>query len=231
MAYYSTLEAFYKGNEWREFCDTLALERLNEKGELICVHCGRPIVKKYDRIGHHSKIHLTLENVNDATISLNPDNVDFVHFRCHNDIHNRFGKWTRHIYLVYGCPLAGKKTYVQERAGIHDLIIDVDKIYACISNNPPYIKSGRLYDCMDAVKQALFDCIKYKRGKWINAFIIGGYPFKGERERISAEYGAEEIYIDCDKETALSRLEAVQDGRDIKEWSKYIDTWFDRYTA
>jgi hypothetical protein len=120
---------------------------------------------------------------------------------------------------------------VKERAGIHDLIIDIDKIYECISNNPMYIKSGRLYDCMDAVKQSLFDCIKYKRGKWVNAFIVGGYPFKGERERIAVEYGAEEIYIDITKEEALSRLATVQDGRDIKEWEKYINTWWDRYTA
>ena len=231
MPYYNTLAAFYTGDEWRDFCNVLALERTNENGDLICAHCGKPIVKKYDRIGHHSKIYLTIENVNDASISLNPDNVDFVHFRCHNFIHNRFGKWTRHIYLVYGSPLAGKSTYVQERADIHDLVVDIDKIYACISNNPPYIKSNRIYDNMKAVQDVLLDCIKYKRGKWVNAFIIGGYPFKGERERLCAELGAEPILIECTQEEALSRLASVQDGRDKKEWEKYISTWFTRYQA
>ena len=230
MAYYYTLSEFYRSKEWADFRAYLIAERTAADGFVYDEITGKPIVKAYDIILHH-KIELTLENVNDASITLNPENIQIVSFRTHNEIHNRFGSWTRHVYLVYGCPLSGKSTYVKERAGIHDLIIDIDKIYACISNNPQYIKSGRLYDCMDAVKQTLFDCIKYKRGKWINAFLIGGYPFKGERERIAAEYGCEEIYIDCTKEEALSRLEVVQDGRDKKEWSKYIDTWFDRYTA
>lgn len=230
MAYFLTLSDFYRSKEWKEFRQVIISQRTKADGFVYDEITGKPIVKAYDIILHH-KIELTLDNVNDTNITLNPDNIMLVSFRTHNEIHNRFGSWTRHTYLVYGSPLSGKSSYVKERAGIHDLIIDVDKIYACISNNPMYIKSGRLYDCMDAVKQALFDCIKYKRGKYINAWIIGGYPFKGERERLAAEYGAEEIFIDCTKEEALARLATVQDGRDIKEYEKYICTWFDRYSA
>lgn len=226
---WNDLSSFYRSNDWQDLTRTLKLERVKSDGVLYCEYCGKPIVKAYDCIGHH-KEHLTLDNVNRAEISLNPDNIMLVHFACHNTIHNRFGTWTRHIYLVYGCPLSGKSTYVKERAGIHDLIIDVDKIYACISNNPQYIKSGRLYDCMDAVKQTLFDCIRYRRGKFINAFIIGGYPYKGERERLCVELGAEEVFIDCDKDTALQRLAICDDGRDIKEWTNYINQWFERYS-
>lgn len=228
---YSTLTAFYTSKEWADFRQYLIAARTAADGFVYDEITGKPIVKAYDIILHH-KIELTLENVNDANITLNPDNIQIVSFRTHNEIHNRFGSWTRHIYLVYGCPLSGKTTYVKERAGIHDLIIDVDKIYACISNNPMYIKSGRLYDCKEAVFETLLDCVKRRRGKWVNAFIIGGYPFKGERERLVAEYGIEEeIFIDCDKDTALSRLEVVQDGRDKKEWTGHINTWFDRFSA
>lgn len=227
---WTDLSSFYRSKEWKELTQTLRIERVSEDGFLYCAHCGKPIIKAYDCIGHH-KQHLTIDNVNKAEISLNPDNIALVHFRCHNDIHNRYGAYTRHIYLVYGCPLSGKSSYVKERAGMHDLIIDIDAIYTAISNNPLYIKSGRLYECMEAVRQTLLDCIKYKRGKFVNAWIIGGFPFKGERERVCVEYGAEEVYIDCTKEEALARLQAVQDGRDIQEWTKYISVWFDRYTA
>lgn len=227
---YNTLSDFYRSKEWAEFRQVIIAQRTKADGFVYDEITGKPIVKAYDIILHH-KTELTLENVNDANITLNPDNIQVVSFRTHNAIHARYGTYTRHCYLVYGSPLSGKSSYVKERAGIHDLIIDVDRIYAAISNNPMYIKSGRLYECMDAVKQALFDCIKYKRGKFVNAWIIGGFPFKGERERLAAEYGAEEIYIECTKEEALSRLQAVQDGRDIKEWEKYIDTWFARYSA
>ena len=229
MAYYTTLSAFYTGDEWRAFREYLIAERTRADGFVYDEITGKPIVKAYDIILHH-KIPLTLDNVNDVSISLNPDNIQIVSFRTHNEIHNRYGTYTRHVYLVYGAPLAGKKTYVQDRAGIHDIVIDTDKIYACISNNPMYIKSGRLYDCKQAVEEALLDCVKSRRGKWVNAFIVGGFPFKGERERMIVEYGAEEVFIDCDKDTALERLASCQDGRDKKEWSKHIDTWFSRYT-
>lgn len=227
---WTDLSSFYRSKEWRELTQALKIERVSTDGFLYCEHCGKPIVKEYDCIGHH-KEHLTIDNVNKAEISLNPDNISLVHFRCHNDIHNRYGAYTRHVYLVYGCPLSGKSSYVKERAGMHDLVIDIDAIYTAISNNPPYIKSGRLFECMEAVRQALLDCIKYKRGRYVNAWIIGGFPFKGERERIAAEYGAEEVFIDCTKDEALARLQAVQDGRDIQEWTKYIETWHARYTA
>ena len=227
---YNTLSEFYTSKEWQDFRAVLIAERTRADGFVYDEITGKPIVKAYDIILHH-KIELTLENVNDVNITLNPENIQIVSFKTHNAIHNRFGRWTRHIYLVYGSPLAGKKTYVQERAGIHDLIIDTDRIYACISNNPLYIKSGRLYDCKQYVEQAMLDCVKHKIGKWVNAFIIGStpYAFKAQRERFCLEYGAEEIFIDCDRETALQRLATAQDGRDVAEWSKYIDTWFTRY--
>ena len=227
---YNTLSEFYTSKEWLDFRAVLIEQRKHPDGFVYDEITGKRIVKAYDIILHH-KIELTLENVNDANITLNPENIQIVSFKTHNAIHNRFGRWTRHIYLVYGCPLAGKKTYVQERAGIHDLIIDIDKIYSCISNNPPYIKSGRLYDNMRTVYDALLGDVKRKNGKWINAFIIGGFPFKGERERIATEYGAELVYIDCDEEEAQARLQAAQDGRDKVEYSKHISTWFTRYQA
>ena len=228
MGYWTTLSDFYKSKEWEDFRKVIIAERTAADGFVYDEVTGKPIVKAYDIILHH-KEHLTLENVNDYNVSLNPDNIQLVSFRTHNEIHERYGTFTRHIYLVYGCPLAGKNTWVNERAGIHDLIIDIDKIYKCISNNPMYIKSGRLYDCARAVQDSLLDCIKTRRGKWVNAFIIGGYPFRGERERICTEYKAEPIYIDCNQEEALARLQVDDKGRDAKEWTKYINDWFSRY--
>lgn len=225
---FNTLSDFYRSKEWKEFRQYLIEERTREDGFVYDEVTGKPIVKAYDIILHH-KTELTLDNVNDASVTLNPDNIQIVSFRTHNEIHNRYGRWTRHIYLVYGCPLSGKSTYVKERAGIHDLIVDIDKIYACISNNPFYIKSGRLYDNMRTVYDALLGDIKMRNGKWINAFIIGGFPYIGERERVCAEYRAEPVYIPCTREEAYARLQEAQDGRNEAEWIKYIDTWFERY--
>lgn len=225
---YYTLSAFYTGREWKEFRQVIIAQRTRADGFIYDEITGKPIVKAYDIILHH-KTPLTLENVNNAEIALNPDNIQVVSFRTHNALHDRYGTYTRHIYLVYGSPLSGKSTYVKECAGLHDIVIDRDKIYAGITNNPLYIKPDRLYDNMLAVERALLDCIKYKRGKWVNCFIVGGFPYKGERERMATEYGAEEIFIDCDIDTALARLECCNDSRDKKEWRKHIEKWFMQY--
>ena len=77
-----SLDTFYSSKEWEKLRKLIAQERVDADGNIICAHCGKPIVKAYDMIGHH-KIALTEENVNDATISLNPENIDLVHHRCH----------------------------------------------------------------------------------------------------------------------------------------------------
>ena len=120
----------------------LKQERVNDEGFIICAHCGEPIIKKYDCIGHHIE-ELTLENVNDYSISLNPDNVELIHFRCHNKAHKRFGYGNAHrkptptqeVYIVYGSPCSGKTTFVRESAGENDIILDMDNIYECITAN------------------------------------------------------------------------------------------------
>ena len=94
------LQAFYKSLKWEKFIETLRIERANADGVVICEHCGQPIIKKYDCIGHHIE-ELTDDNVNDVMISLNPNNIKLIHFKCHNEIHKRFGYAERQEQKVY----------------------------------------------------------------------------------------------------------------------------------
>ena len=83
-----SLYNFYRSKEWVMLLQVLRNSRLDSEGNNICEHCGKPIIRQYDCIGHH-KIHLTEENYTDANISLNPDNIALVHHKCHNIIHNK----------------------------------------------------------------------------------------------------------------------------------------------
>lgn len=224
-----TLDNFYHCKPWINLLKQLKIERLNDNGEIICEYCGKPIVKKFDIIGHH-KEELTDENVNDFNISLNPENVALVHGRCHNFIHNKLGYKRRQIYLVYGPPLAGKSTYVKDTMDEGDLIIDLDNIWQAISGCDRYIKPGRLKAIVFKLRDNLLDAAKYKLGRWNNCYIIGGYPLISERERLCRELGAREIFIDTSKEECLARLEADA-LRNKEEWAKYIDDWFGKYSA
>ena len=220
-----TLDNFYKSREWEDFCKVITAERVDADGNIICAHCGKPIVKKYDIIRHH-KIPLTEENVNDVTISLNPDNIDLVHHRCHNLIHEKFGYKRKEIYLVYGSPLSGKSTWVSDNMSQGDLIVDMDSIWQCISGCERYVKPGRLNAVAFATRDFLMEQVKIHNGKWNNAYIVGGFPLIAERERICRTLGAREIYIDTPKDECLRRLESAEDGRDKAEWTKHIEDWW-----
>ena len=72
------LADFYRSKEWEQLRRMLMLQRLDAEGNIICAHCGRPIVKKYDCIGHHL-VELTETNYKDTSVSLNPDKIVLVH--------------------------------------------------------------------------------------------------------------------------------------------------------
>lgn len=220
-----TLNTFYQSKAWVGLLQVIRNERLNEQGEILCEHCGEPITKKYDCIGHH-KIYLTEQNVNDATVSLNPDNVALVHHACHNKIHDKFGYKPKQVYLVYGAPFSGKSTYVRTVREYGDLVVDIDSIWECISGCDRYVKPDRLKSNVFGIRDALLEQVKYRRGNWLNAYIVGGYPLIGERERLIKTLGAREIFIDTSEEECLARLKACDDGRKFSEWKKYIEDWF-----
>ena len=106
-----------------------------------------------------------------------------------------------------------------------DLVIDLDNIWQCVSGCERYVKPARLNAIVFSVRDNLLESVKYRRGKWLNCYVIGGYPFTAERERLIDSLGAREIFIDTDKETCLQRLHESGD-RDTEQWTKYINDWW-----
>jgi hypothetical protein len=224
-----TLDSFYRSDDWIRFRKILVLDRVDAEGNLICEHCGKPIVNQYDAIAHH-KIPLTEDNVNDTDISLNPDHIAMVHHRCHNYIHNKFGYVRPEIYLVYGSPLSGKSAYIESIIDEGDLIIDIDRIWKCVSGMPTYRKPPVLNAVVFGIRDYLFDSVRIRRGRWNNAYIVGGYPLISERERICKSLGAREIYVESTKEDCLTRLSDLSNELDLDTWTGYINDWWDKFT-
>jgi len=216
---------FYRSEKWKKFLDNLKDQRCDASGIITCAFCGEPIVKKYDCIGHH-KTELTDENVDDVMISLNPDNVELIHFKCHNKVHDRFqgGRGAlkpQEVYIVYGSPCAGKRTWVAEQAGADDIVVDIDRLWNAISFSQ---KPDKLKPNVFQLRDLLLDQIRIRHGRWRHAFIVGGYPLTGERERLADFVNADDIiFIDTPKNVCMERATTEQ----MKE---YIDAWWERYT-
>ena len=224
-----SLYNFYRSREWENLLKVIKLQRADAHGNIICEHCGKPIVRAYDCIGHHVT-ELTEENYTDYNISLNPVNIKLVHHKCHNIIHNKLYSNNRQVFLVYGSPLSGKSSYVAEAMNDGDLIIDIDNIWQCVSGCDRYVKPNRLKSVVFAVRDNLLESVKYRRGKWLNAYIIGGYPYKAERDRLIDTLGAREVFIDTPYEECIKRLQSCED-RDVKLWEQYISDWWLQYSG
>ena len=221
-----TLDTFYQSKIWINLRNRLMQERTNEEGVIICAKCGRPIVRAYDCIAHH-KTELTEDNVNDATISLNPDLIQLIHFRCHNQIHQRYNGYRRNVYIVHGAPCSGKSTFVRENANADDLILDIDALYKAISNSETHEQPARIKANVFGLRDCLIDQIKTRVGMWRNAWIISSKSAL-DLERMRMLLNAQLIHIDIDINTCKSNLINDPNGREVEKWSKYIDEYFER---
>lgn len=219
-----TLDTFYRSKEWNDFRKVIIAERTKPDGFIYDEETGKPIVNPYDLILHH-KVYLTEENVNDFEISLNPANIEVVSHKTHNLIHERLGASRHEIFIVYGPPLAGKTTWVQENKGPNDLVLDIDSLWQAITGKR-YYKPAKLRAVVFRLRDSILDMIKFRYGKWSNAYIIGGYAAEGERERLAKELGARLVFIEATQDECLNRL-ANDLERDAEEWCKYIFEWFD----
>ena len=231
MRTFTSLSQFYTSDEWRGFRASLLSERVNPNdGILYDEHNGKPLLNSYDIVAHH-KIPLTMQNVNDYSISLNPKNIMLVSHRSHNEIHARYGFATlKKVYYVYGAPCSGKSTFVRESKGNSDLVLDIDLIWQAVTGGALYEKPDALKAAVFAMRDTLLDIVKTRTGKWERAWVIEGGALKSDRERRISALGAEDIFIQCDKETCLERL-ASDNTRELvrEQWRGYIDDWFNRY--
>ena len=231
------LKKFYASDEWIAFRMYIITERAKRDGGPTCEYCKKRVAHSRELTVHH-KIELTPENVRDANISLNPDNVMVIHHHpCHNKIHNRFGfgvfkkTYEHNVYLVYGPPLSGKSTFVWDNMEHGDLVVDMDRLYVAVTMLPVYDKPNELLPVIRGVHSLLIDNIKTRYGKWQNAFIVGGYADKYKREKIIAELGADPVFCDVPKEECMRRLDTDElRSQRREEWATYIERWFEQYT-
>ena len=210
----NTIHDLYISPEFKKVRALLMNERTGADGFLRCEYCHKPIVKAYDCIAHH-KTEVTMSNLNDRNITLNPDNIMLVHHQCHNVIHNRFGRVIQKVYVVYGAPRSGKTTYVNAIKNKNDIIVDIDAIWISIGDTELNKPRG-LLPIVFGIRDKLYQDILTRLGKWDNAYIITTRP----DARLIDKLGAEIIFIPATREDCLNRCDKAQ-------WIEYVNNWFD----
>lgn len=221
------IHAFYCRKDYLDLAQACKI-----KSGGVCAKCGG--VFDISELRPHHKVELTLDNIDDVNVTLNPDNIEVLCHDCHNAAHKRFGYavGAKRVYLVYGSPCAGKTTYVNSIATRNDLIVDLDKIHRaiCICG---------LYDKPDATKRVAFNVRDYlldevrtatPRRKWQDAYIIGTYPDRIDRDMFVQDYGAELVHIDTSKEECIKRAYQDIERSSIRDAViGWINAYWERY--
>jgi len=213
------IHKFYTSKQWRELAYNLKIKRGGK-----CDRTGETFVDMSQLIAHH-KVELTEDNIDDPNIALNPELIEIISFKEHNKEHRRFGH-KKNVYIVYGSPLSGKTTMVRELMQYGDIVLDLDEIWKAISFQEEYIKPNNLRFNVFKMRNDLLEQIKMRYGNWYDAYIIGGYPEKYERQRLAEELGAEIIYCDSTKQECIDR---VEESNKPRAWVDYIETWWEKY--
>lgn len=240
MKTFKNTTQFYKSQEWAN-CKALVLnERLNE-GVVYCEHCGKVILSSFNPNANnnkgamvfHHKIYLSNQNVNDASISVNPSNIAILHWSCHNTVHNRFNgvavRPERKVYLVVGAPCSGKTTFVKEHIEEGDIVFDVDDLWQVLSGQSRYCKPSSLKQIVLATRLFIKDQLKRGAGYWRNAYIIESKlatPIELDKEAEGYPFNVEVIEMEATKEECLNRLLNNSQGRDIKLYQELIEEYY-----
>lgn len=198
-AHCKEIDAFYHSKAWRDLSYLLRLK----SGK--CQRCGR--VADMKQLHAHHKVLLTPSNVNDTSISLNPDKIEILCNSCHDEEHNRFGYAEHHIYIIYGAPCSGKTTYALERMSNNDIIVDLDLIYEMLTGQDGHEHSDGLRFIAFKIRDTLYDIIKTRYGRFNDAYIVAGLPHRGEREALARRLGAELVHIDTSEGECIKRAE------------------------
>lgn len=215
------LHRFYCSKAWVDLVNMLKIQRGGK-----CERTGEIFEDMSQLIGHH-KIELNDENVDDPMISLNPDLIEIISFEQHNKEHRRFG-YDRKVYIVWGPPLSGKSTLVQQNMRYGDIVMDIDTLWQAITLQPMHVKPNACRLNVFKLKEDLMDQIKTRYGMFCDAYVIAALPDKYDRQKLAEKLGAELIQCECTKEECYERL--ARSKRPI-EWKKYIDEWFERFNG
>lgn len=166
-----TLKKFYRTDLWLNFRKQFIADRLARDGELRDDYTGQVLLGG-DAILHH-KVFLTEDNVNDFSISLNPDNIALVSHETHQRIHDKFNCNERKIYI----------TTEQNKQGYFDLVISWQKLFKALGGNErAKLNTYKVYDL-------LLDNLRTNYGKWNTALVIAKNEI--ELKRLQRLLGAE----------------------------------------
>lgn len=238
-------KSFYKSKVWQA---TRQYILTRDRG--LCRICGKPAEEV------HHIVHLTPASMGDISITLNPDNLIAVCRDCHFDIHRQDamkgrkekahqrivredGTYfdengmlvMRQIALVYGPPRSGKTTYVREHMENGDCVVDVDALKAALHLDGKRIADDNLLDLALMIRDYIIQRLSEKDSRFDckNVWIVGGFPKRDEREKLTKLLNAKQIFIATQQSVCEQRAKETNVYGDMQYGVDVVRKWFAQF--
>lgn len=209
-----TVSDFYHTTAWRRFRKAYLAFRLNRDGAYIDDMTKEQIMNPWDCVLHHVN-PITEATVTDPDVTLNAANIMLLTHASHNRIHEKFGNRRHAVYLVWGAPKSGKSLWTDENASQGDLVVEMERIYRMMGSEGIDTRykavAFRIWD-------VLIDSVKTRSGRWRDAYIVGTFPWRADRERLLGQLGGEEVFIDVDEDVCLNRCSDENEMLMVHDW-------------
>lgn len=115
------------------------------------------------------------------------------------------------LTLVCGAPGAGKSTYVEQRRGPRDMVLDLDVIIAKLSGLPLYNAAPSWRDAALRWRNGRLSLLGYVSSRWPLAWLIVSEPRDHWRQWWVDKMGARVVVLEAPAATCVERI--VHDSR------------------
>lgn len=129
--------------------------------------------------------------------------------------------------IVYGAPMSGKTTYVQEHLSHDDIVYDYDAISKAITNSDYQEYNDNAHELLLKIRDSMLDYSKWNdRGTLyiITTFLSKAIVNRAKTLSLNVDY----IKMDTDINVCLERLKD-SDRSDAQEVKDVIYNWYKRY--
>lgn len=239
----SFFKSFYNSKSWLDTREAYFVSKFG-----LCELCEKP----GEEI--HHKIFLRPENMNNADITLNWDNLQLLCKRCHNVQHekalNLHREWNRKnpstsqdtefdadgnliehkkVTLVHGAPASGKTSYVSTHKKKYDIVVDLDYIMSALSLSNNSSRSPDTFPFALDVVALMHELISQRKYFFEHAWILTTMIDRRKRKQLAAKLNADIIHINTDRDTCLERAKRDDNRADKILHKKIINKYFDEY--
>jgi hypothetical protein len=136
------------------------------------------------------------------------------------------------LTLVCGAPGAGKSTYVEQRRGPKDMVLDLDAIIAKLSGQPLYQAAPSWRDAALRWRNGRLSLIGYVSSRWPMAWLIVAEPRDHWRQWWVDKMRARVVVLETPLATCVERV-TVDDRRSVAVRQRHcegIGWWWSAYT-